>query len=375
MPTVPSTPRSTTISLASSSAGPFLVGFRVFEDDSLSVYVDGAEVTDWAMSATYSGGYDDVATITFTSALDAGVEILIEGNLTPQRQDDYENADPGLVEKMNIELARLWAAVSEARMRSVRSLRFSTDTPPLQIPDDGAVLIWKDGRVVSGPTADEIDAAQGYAEDAAASAEAAATWDPANYLPKAGNLAGLASVTAALTNLGFSAFMAGLRANADAAALRAAIGARGTAALAVSDLAAAAVRELADGFATPLDTELPTAAWVDGAVPAKLNAAGAAPIYACRSWVAFNGTGAVAIRASGNVSSITDNGVGNYTVNIATFMPDANYSVVACAGDSSLNRLAAQVSDLTTTSFRIYVLNHGNSFLSDAVWVNAAVFR
>lgn len=52
---------------------------------------------------------------------------------------------------------------------------------------------------------------------------------------------------------------------------------------------------------------------------------GTAPIYPCRAWVNFNGTGTVAIRASGNVSSITDNGVGDYTVNFTTAMPDANY--------------------------------------------------
>lgn len=59
-----------------------------------------------------------------------------------------------------------------------------------------------------------------------------------------------------------------------------------------------------------------------------LNATGTAPIYAARAWVNFNGTGTVAIRASGNVSSITDNGVGDYTVNFTTAMPDANYAVV-----------------------------------------------
>jgi hypothetical protein len=48
--------------------------------------------------------------------------------------------------------------------------------------------------------------------------------------------------------------------------------------------------------------------------------------YGCRAWVNFNGTGTVAIRASGNVSSITDNGTGDYTVNFTTAMPDANYS-------------------------------------------------
>jgi hypothetical protein len=51
-----------------------------------------------------------------------------------------------------------------------------------------------------------------------------------------------------------------------------------------------------------------------------------ATAYGCRAWVNFNGTGTVAIRASGNVSSITDNGTGNYQVNMATAMPDANYA-------------------------------------------------
>ena len=59
-----------------------------------------------------------------------------------------------------------------------------------------------------------------------------------------------------------------------------------------------------------------------------LNANNGAPIYACRAWVNFNGTGTVAIRASGNVSSITDNGTGDYTVNFTTAMSDANYSSV-----------------------------------------------
>ena len=50
------------------------------------------------------------------------------------------------------------------------------------------------------------------------------------------------------------------------------------------------------------------------------------PSFACRAWVNFNGTGTVAIRASGNVSSITDNGVGDYTVNFTSALADANYS-------------------------------------------------
>jgi len=68
-----------------------------------------------------------------------------------------------------------------------------------------------------------------------------------------------------------------------------------------------------------------------------LNASGSAPIYACRAWVNFNGSGTVAIRASGNVSSITDNGTGDYTVNLTTSMTDANYSVVATAARGATN--------------------------------------
>jgi hypothetical protein len=50
-----------------------------------------------------------------------------------------------------------------------------------------------------------------------------------------------------------------------------------------------------------------------------------------RAWVNFNGTGTVSIRASKNVSSITDNGVGDYTVNFTTAMPDTSYSAVVSA--------------------------------------------
>jgi hypothetical protein len=52
------------------------------------------------------------------------------------------------------------------------------------------------------------------------------------------------------------------------------------------------------------------------------------PAYDCRAWVNFNGTGTVSIRASGNVSSITDNGTGDYTVNLSAALADANYSVL-----------------------------------------------
>ena len=51
-----------------------------------------------------------------------------------------------------------------------------------------------------------------------------------------------------------------------------------------------------------------------------------------RAWVNFNGTGTVAIRAAYNVSSITDNGTGDYTANFTTALSDANYATIVSAG-------------------------------------------
>jgi hypothetical protein len=74
-----------------------------------------------------------------------------------------------------------------------------------------------------------------------------------------------------------------------------------------------------------------------------------ATAFGCRAWVNFDGTGTPAIRASGNVSSITDRGTGRYTVNFTTAMPDANYAATALSeGDgywqtSTANFLSASV--------------------------------
>lgn len=58
-------------------------------------------------------------------------------------------------------------------------------------------------------------------------------------------------------------------------------------------------------------------------------ATGSAPSYSARAWVNIAGVDVPSIRASGNVSSITDTGVGIYTINFTTAMPDANYAVVS----------------------------------------------
>lgn len=80
-----------------------------------------------------------------------------------------------------------------------------------------------------------------------------------------------------------------------------------------------------------------------------MDVSGSAPSFPARAWVNFNGTGVVAIRASGNVSSITDQGTGLYAVNFTTAMADANYAVAGLRNDSSyqtLNGLTASAVNL-----------------------------
>jgi hypothetical protein len=123
------------------------------------------------------------------------------------------------------------------------------------------------------------------------------------------------------------------------------------------------------------------------------------PVYACRAWVNFDGTDAFspnpstsAIRDSGNISSIYENGPGDYTINFTTAMPDTNYSVV-CSGsmESGNVRRGSSVGprgngsfdnaadSYSTSSIRILSAIYGtpslNPTLLDLDVVNVTIFR
>jgi hypothetical protein len=104
-----------------------------------------------------------------------------------------------------------------------------------------------------------------------------------------------------------------------------------------------------------------------------------ATAYGCRAWVNFNGTGAVAIRASGNVSSITDNGTGAYTVNFATALVDANYAHEAQGSltltDGNLNH-EAKTHTAATGSVKVRASNNTvNNTLGDQAEIRVTIFR
>jgi hypothetical protein len=104
-----------------------------------------------------------------------------------------------------------------------------------------------------------------------------------------------------------------------------------------------------------------------------------ATAYGCRAWVNFNGTGTPAIRASGNVTSITDNNTGDYTVNFTTAMPDANYSVTTSGFESQGSYVTSGFAlrsgtAPTTSSVRGSCISYAG-YYEDPTYVLVVIFR
>jgi len=119
---------------------------------------------------------------------------------------------------------------------------------------------------------------------------------------------------------------------------------------------------------------------IEPQVKTSLNATGDAPMFACRAFVNFNGTGTVSIRDSGNVSSVTDRGIGWVTVNLSNPMENSNY--VAFANASTSNDTTYEIATvdrkyagapLTNGEVNVTTLNN-NLDASDAEYVFVAVF-
>lgn len=95
-----------------------------------------------------------------------------------------------------------------------------------------------------------------------------------------------------------------------------------------------------------------------------------------KAWINFNGTGTVAIRDEFNISSITDNGTGLYTVNFTTAMANANYAVVP-GGTRELPEnsrcFPANIDQIGTSSFDLSTHNDGSTSV-DWEHVTSAVF-
>lgn len=155
-----------------------------------------------------------------------------------------------------------------------------------------------------------------------------------------------ADASAQMTSLGFTAYFKTLLAAVDAAAMRLLLGAAAAGANAdITSMTGLTAGGLPDNSVLTADIANAqiTAAKLDG------GQTGSAPVFGVRAWVNFNGTDTVAIRASGNVSSITDNGVGDYSVNFTTAMPNANYAAFGLCNAVRVLTLQSQ----TTAAVRI----------------------
>lgn len=133
-----------------------------------------------------------------------------------------------------------------------------------------------------------------------------------------------------------------------------------------------------DGTVAPADLTTGAPSWNSaGNLSFNSGYGSVATAYGCRAWVNFNGTGTVAIRASGNVSSITDNSTGNFTVNFSTALPDANYSAVLTLGETTGDGKIGigYTSAPTSSAWRLLTFNYGNAAAADPLYANVAIFR
>jgi len=143
------------------------------------------------------------------------------------------------------------------------------------------------------------------------------------------------------------------------------------------NLAGGTVTGQIKGITPAADADLSRKDYVDGITATKLNASGDAPMFACRAWINFNGTGTIAIRDSGNVDSITDNGTGDYTVTLTEALEDTNACVVATqAVGTAAHARGCEAYMLTTTTISVKTYGGGSSEVAeDMEYISLAVFR
>jgi hypothetical protein len=275
----------------------FALGFTCDLKQELKVFINDieSELSTWSLTS---------GSVSFTTAPTLGSKIVLKRATKLERTTNYSSVNNSFrPEAINKDFDRVWYAIQDQNYK-VGQYDYDynfilTQVRPVNAGGTGANNVFNARSNLDVYSKSEVDSL-------------VATGGEGNVVGVAGGGTGAATVAEARTNLGVMSSTEVEKAinNATPQATETALG---VAKIATTAIAQAGVNDT--DFLTPL--KLRNA----------LNANGSAPVYACRAWVNFNGTGVVSVIASGNVSSVTDNGVGDYTLNFTTPMPNTNYSI------------------------------------------------
>jgi hypothetical protein len=390
----------------------FAVPFEFFDDSDLTVYVDGVVKTQGS-DYTVSGGDGSTGTITMSvTGATGGSEVVIVRSIAIERTSDFSAGADINRAALNEQLDILTAMIADLKAKIDRTPSlpdYDTISYSFTLPDSASrankyLAFGASGQLVASSGTTSTLVASAYGENFVAQADAAAALAYLGVTATAAELNVIGGLTATVTELNYVDGVTGSiqvqldgkqPLDADLTALAALTGtgfiARTGSALfsgrtitgtsnqiTVTDgdgvsgnpTIAAVVASQADAQAGTDNAKLMTALRTKEA----LNASGSAPTYACRAWANFNGTGTPAIRAAGNVTSITDHGSGDYTLNFDTALPDGNYCPVSLAGLIVVDDGGAAGTAKATTGFRFSVVSVAGA-RTDVANINIAIFR
>lgn len=156
----------------------FAALFPVFDNSDLSVFVDGVQRNDFTVSATYINSISNDAAVVFSPGIVGEVKVI--GTRDPRRISRFLDGAPLPTRDQNTALDVVMASIQELARDVKRAVKvgfgaigFDVDTTGIA---DNSVLMYRDDKIVIGPTAGDVANAQTNAASAADSAIKAQKW-------------------------------------------------------------------------------------------------------------------------------------------------------------------------------------------------------
>lgn len=356
---------------AAPGATVFPYTFKIVSAADLIATIDDI-VIDLGIDYSLSGiGSNDGGDLTLSVPLTGGQEVLVKRQMTFDRETDYQQNGDFNAPVVNNDFDRLWLALQQLGQDLLRSIKVpftETTDQTLNVSSasraNKALVFDASGNITTSNDDynDQAAAAAASAAAAAASQNASAANATQTGLDRIAADASAAAAAASaasvdpsnLVHISGTETITGIK-NIPTAAVDTSSPQAASTAFVLGQASAVAPSNAAAAAAVGNSLRYARANHVHQFPDQLSTASGAAPSFACRAWVNFNGQGTVAIRSSGNVSSITDNGVADYTINFAAAMPDINFATVGMSDvDGSGQALMCRSTAAnTTTSVRV----------------------